>query len=58
MIETRRIFTQVEDIHHEFGPPAERPQRRGTIAAPGYLIIRTPLPQLTREGAACRPMLR
>jgi hypothetical protein len=33
MIEIRRIFTQVEDIHHEFGPPAEVPQRRGAIAA-------------------------
>ena len=33
MIEIRRIFTQVEDIHHEFGPIAEVPLRRGFIAA-------------------------
>ena len=33
MIEIRRIFTQVEDIHHEFGPVAAEPQRRGVIAA-------------------------
>jgi hypothetical protein len=33
MIEIRRIVTQVEDIHHEFGPPASVPLRRGAIAA-------------------------
>lgn len=33
MIEIRRIFTHVEDIHHEFGPPAAEPLRRGAIAA-------------------------
>lgn len=33
MIEIRRILTQVEDIHHEFGPPASAPLRRGAIAA-------------------------
>jgi hypothetical protein len=33
MIELRRVLTQVEDIHHEFGPPAAMPQRRGSIAA-------------------------
>jgi Amino acid synthesis len=33
MIELRRVFTQIEDIHHEFGPPAAMPQRRGSIAA-------------------------
>src|SRR6195952_398026 len=33
MIEIRRILTQVEDIHHEFGPVAARPLRRGAIAA-------------------------
>ncbi|MDH5538484.1 MAG: amino acid synthesis family protein [Rhizobacter sp.] len=33
MVEIRRIFTQVEDIHHEFGPLAATPQRRGVIAA-------------------------
>ena len=33
MIEIRRVFTQVEDIHHEFGPAAEVPLRRGAIAA-------------------------
>ena len=33
MITIRRIVTHVEDIHHEFGPPASRPLRRGAIAA-------------------------
>jgi hypothetical protein len=33
LIEIRRILTQVEVIHHEFGPPAEVPLRRGAIAA-------------------------
>ncbi|MDE2457520.1 MAG: amino acid synthesis family protein [Burkholderiales bacterium] len=33
MIEVRRILTQVEDIHHEFGPPPPQPLRRGAIAA-------------------------
>ncbi|MGI9025887.1 MAG: amino acid synthesis family protein [Burkholderiaceae bacterium] len=33
MIEVRRVLTQVETIHHEFGPPPERPLRRGAIAA-------------------------
>jgi Amino acid synthesis len=33
MIDVRRVFTQVEDIHHEFGPPPAQPQRRGSIAA-------------------------
>ena len=33
MIEVRRIITQVEDILHEFGPVADVPQRRGSIAA-------------------------
>lgn len=31
MIEIRRVFTQVEDIHHEFGPVATQPLRRGAI---------------------------
>ena len=31
MIEIRRVFTQVEDIHHEFGPVAATPLRRGAI---------------------------
>lgn len=31
MIEIRRVFTQVEDIHHEFGPIAAVPLRRGAI---------------------------
>ena len=38
MIEIRRIFTQVEDIHHEFGPAAAEPLRRGAIAA----VLRNP----------------
>jgi hypothetical protein len=33
MIEIRRIFTQVEEIHHEFGPVAQTPLLRGAIAA-------------------------
>jgi hypothetical protein len=33
MIEIRRMFTQVEDIFHEFGPRAAKPPRRGAIAA-------------------------
>ncbi len=32
MIEVRRILTHVEDIHHEFGPVAAEPLRRGSIA--------------------------
>jgi hypothetical protein len=32
MIEVRRILTHVEDIHHEFGPVAAEPLRRGAIA--------------------------
>ncbi len=32
MIEIRRIFTQVEDIRHEFGPPPAEPLIRGAIA--------------------------
>ena len=32
MIEIRRIFTQVEDIRHEFGPPPPEPLIRGAIA--------------------------
>jgi hypothetical protein len=31
-IEIRRVLTQVEDIHHEFGPRAEQPLKRGAIA--------------------------
>lgn len=33
LIDIRRILTQVEDIHHEFGPPVDQPLRRGAIAA-------------------------
>ena len=33
MIQIRRTFTQVEDIFHEFGPPAAVPLRRGAIGA-------------------------
>ncbi|MEZ5727403.1 MAG: amino acid synthesis family protein [Burkholderiaceae bacterium] len=32
MIEVRRVFTHVEDIHHEFGPVADQPLRRGYVA--------------------------
>ena len=31
MIQIRRVHTQVEDIHHEFGPVAATPLRRGAI---------------------------
>lgn len=33
MIEIRQIFTQVEDIFHEFGPRPATPLRRGAVAA-------------------------
>ncbi len=33
MIDIRRVFTHVEDIHHEFGPAAVTPLRRGAIGA-------------------------
>ena len=33
MIDIRRIFTHVEHIHHEFGPPATIPLLRGAIGA-------------------------
>jgi hypothetical protein len=32
MIEIRRVLTQVEDIHHEFGPRSDEPLRKGAIA--------------------------
>lgn len=38
MISIRRVFTQVEDIRHEFGPPPPQPQIRGAIAA----VLRNP----------------
>ncbi|WP_280156424.1 amino acid synthesis family protein [Piscinibacter sp. XHJ-5] len=38
MIDVRRVLTQVEDIHHEFGPPPTQPLRRGAIAA----VLRNP----------------
>lgn len=33
LIQIRRTLTHVEDIHHEFGPVARQPLRRGAIAA-------------------------
>jgi len=33
LIDIRRVFTQVEDIHHEGGPRSATPLRRGAIAA-------------------------
>ena len=33
LIQVLRVFTHVEDLHHEFGPPADQPLRRGAIAA-------------------------
>lgn len=38
MIELRRVVTHVEEIHHEFGPPAARPLRRGASLA----VVRNP----------------
>jgi len=38
MIELRRVFTQVENIFHEFGPPPAKPLRRAAAIA----IIRNP----------------
>jgi hypothetical protein len=33
MVEIREIFTQVEEIFHEFGPPPSQPLKRGAVAA-------------------------
>jgi Amino acid synthesis len=33
LIELKRVFTHVEDIHHEFGPRSAIPLRRGAIGA-------------------------
>lgn len=33
MIDIRRVFTHVEEIRHEFGPPAAVPLQRGAIGA-------------------------
>jgi len=33
LIQILRVLTHVEDIHHEFGPVAAKPLRRGAIAA-------------------------
>jgi hypothetical protein len=38
LIEVRRVLSHVEQIHHEFGPPAEQPLVRGAIAA----VLRNP----------------
>jgi len=38
LIQIRRVFTQVEDIFHEFGPPPDQPQRRGAIG----VVLRNP----------------
>ena len=38
LIEQRRVFTHVEEIHHEFGPTATVPLVRGAIAA----VLRNP----------------
>ena len=37
-IEVRKIITTVEEIRHEFGPPPERPRRRGAIV----VVIKNP----------------
>ena len=33
MIEIRRVFTQVEEIFHDFGPPLQAPRQRGAVCA-------------------------
>ena len=33
MTTLRRVFTHIEEIHHEFGPAPAKPLRRGAIAA-------------------------
>jgi hypothetical protein len=38
MIDLRRTLTQIETLHHEFGPPPAVPVRRGAIAA----VLRNP----------------
>ena len=38
LIDVRRVFTHVEEIHHEFGPVAQAPLVRGAIAA----VLRNP----------------
>ncbi len=38
MTEIRRVFTHVEDIFHEFGPPPPKPLRRGVAVA----VIKNP----------------
>jgi hypothetical protein len=38
MIEVRRVFTQIEDIFHEFGPAPAKPLRRGGAVA----VIKNP----------------
>ena len=58
MIEIRRVLTHVEDIHHEFGPPAAVPLRRGWLAGAlatpqahlrPYARVRRPIWPLDRE---------
>ena len=38
LIDVRRVFSHVEEIHHEFGPKADTPLVRGAIAA----VLRNP----------------
>ena len=38
LIDVRRVFSHVEEIHHEFGPPPNAPLIRGAIAA----VLRNP----------------
>ena len=38
LIQVHRVFTHVEEIHHEFGPPAQVPLVRDAIAA----VLRNP----------------
>jgi hypothetical protein len=57
LIEIRRIWTQVEEIRHEFGPPPEVPLLRGAIA----LVLTNPFahrwePDLLPYMAALNPV--
>jgi len=52
MIEIRRILTQIETIHHEFGPVAAVPVRRGAVAG----VLRNPF--AGRYEADILPMMK
>ena len=52
MIDIRRIFTQVEDIRHEFGPPPPDPLVRGAI------VVVVTNPYAGRYEADIMPMMK